>query len=98
VRSIKVTPVSSNFLLKELDLSPRRKAAGFFFALPQPTPAARYAGRTCLDFSSRSSDIQIPSPQFAFKLCHHSYQNNMLHRRMTIVHKGNTIGSNKSSP
>jgi hypothetical protein len=32
VRSIKVTPVSSNFLLKELDLSPHRQVAGFFFA------------------------------------------------------------------
>jgi hypothetical protein len=30
VRSIKVTPVSSNFLLKELDLSPHRQVAGFF--------------------------------------------------------------------
>jgi hypothetical protein len=91
VRSIKVTPVSSNFLLKELDLSPRRKAAGFFFC-----PATTGAGspspcHTCLGFSSLSSDIQISRPLFVFKLFHHSYQNNMLHRRMTIVHKGNTI-------
>jgi hypothetical protein len=34
VRSIKVAPVSSNFLLKELDLSPHRQVAGFFFAFP----------------------------------------------------------------
>jgi hypothetical protein len=33
MQGIKVTPVSSNFLLKELDLSPHRKVAGFFFAI-----------------------------------------------------------------
>ena len=30
MRSSKVIPVSSNFLLKDLDLSPHRKVAGFF--------------------------------------------------------------------
>jgi len=46
VRSIKVAPVSSNFLLKELDLSPHRQVAGFFFvfsACRLPAPARKPA-------------------------------------------------------
>jgi len=36
VQSIKVAPVSSNFLLKELDLSPHRQVAGFFLPFRCP--------------------------------------------------------------
>ncbi len=43
VRSIKVAPVSSNFLLKELDLSPHRKVAGFFFTSRQVPQRLRYS-------------------------------------------------------
>lgn len=33
MRSSKVIPVSSNFLLKELDLSPHLQVAGFFLPI-----------------------------------------------------------------